>query len=103
MKMKALAVGEINRENILEFRQRYIEKGSPIYSDGATVYNVLQENGYILRGEKFNAETNPMAMVHTAISNCKSYLSGTYHGSYQENIQLYLDEFSYRYNSEINV
>jgi transposase-like protein len=98
MKMKALAVGEVNGENILEFCERYIEKGSTIYSDGAKVYNVLQENGYILHGEKFNAETNPMAMVHTAISNCKSYLSGTYHGSYQENIQLYLDEFSYRYN-----
>ena len=98
MKMKALAVGEVNGENILEFCQRYIEKGSTIYSDGASVCNILQENGYVLHGEKFNAETNPMAMVHTAISNCKSYLSSTYHGSYQENIQVYLDEFSYRYN-----
>jgi len=98
MKMKVLAVGEVNGENILEFCERYIKKGSTIYSDGESVYNVLQEHGYILHGEKFNAETNPMAMVYTAISNCKSYLSGTYHGSYQENIQLYLDEFSYRYN-----
>jgi hypothetical protein len=53
---------------------------------------------YILCGEKFNTETNSMAMVHTAISNCKSFLIGSYHGSYQESIQLYLDEFTYRYN-----
>jgi hypothetical protein len=73
MKMKALAVGEVQGENIPNFCARHIEKGPTIYSDGAPVYNIFQEYGYILCGEKFNTETNPVAMVYSAISNCKSY------------------------------
>lgn len=36
--------------------------------------------------------------VHIAISNAKRFLLGTYHGVSHKHLQLYLDEFCYRFN-----
>ncbi len=39
--------------------------------------------------------------VHQVISNLKRFLLGTLHGVTSENLQQYLDEFTYRYNRRL--
>ena len=39
--------------------------------------------------------------VHVAISNCKRFLLGTYHGVSRKHLQMYLDEFCFRFNRRL--
>ena len=36
--------------------------------------------------------------LHTIISNAKAFVLGTFHGLKTDDLQLYLDEFCYRFN-----
>ena len=36
--------------------------------------------------------------LHTIISNAKAFVGGTYHGMERKHVQLYLNEFCYRFN-----
>lgn len=45
MKMKALAVGEVNGESILDFCEKHISKGSTIYLDSAPFYKIFRRVG----------------------------------------------------------
>ena len=40
----------------------------------------------------------PLPWVHTIISNAKAFVLGTYHGIGPKHLQVYLDEFCYRFN-----
>jgi len=39
--------------------------------------------------------------LHTIISNAKAFVEGTYHGMERKHVQLYLDEFCYRFNRRL--
>lgn len=48
--------------------------------------------------ETFAPDKNMLKWLHTIISNAKAFVEGTYHGMERKHIQLYLDEFCYRFN-----
>ena len=39
-----------------------------------------------------------MPRAHRAISNLKTWLAGTHHGTSAKHLQVYLDEFTFRHN-----
>ncbi len=56
--------------------------------------------GYDLNAQKFNPKENPdhLKWLHTAVSNLKALIAGTYHGLNSKHLQAYFDEFCYRFN-----
>jgi hypothetical protein len=67
-----------------------ITPGTTIRTDGLTVYNVLNHEGYEQQGEKFDHRNNPehLHWLHVVISNLKALIEGTYHGLDKKYIQL---------------
>ena len=43
-------------------------------------------------------ESSKLKWLHTVISNSKAFVLGTFHGLKGVDLQLYLDEFCYRFN-----
>ncbi len=71
-----------------------------IRTDGYKSYSGLADMGHRHDGTPVPAENAPedLPWVHTAISNAKRFLLGTYHGVSHKHLQRYLDEFCYRFN-----
>jgi hypothetical protein len=79
---------------------KFITPGAAVHTDGLTVYNALNREGYEQRGERFDPKNNPehLHWLHVVISNLKALISGTYHGLDGKHLQRYFDEFCYRFN-----
>jgi hypothetical protein len=63
-------------------------------------YNILDQEGYEQEGKKFDPKNDPehLYWLHVIISNLKALIAGTYHGLGKKHLQLYFDEFCYRFN-----
>ena len=70
-----------------------VAPGSKIECDGYRSYRNL--SGVMLDAKKY--ETGCLHWLHKAISNLKALLLGTYHGRCTQ-LQVYLDEFCFRFN-----
>lgn len=75
-----------------------------VHTDGWMGYVPLTKQGYdhrprSQRAAKKAGDTEPvMPRVHRAISNFKTWLRGTHRSVSNEHLQVYLDEFTFRYN-----
>ena len=77
-----------------------IAPGQNIRTDGYKSYAGLAGMGHRHDGTPVPAEkaSQDLPWVHTAISNAKRFLLGTYPGVSHNHLQRYLDEFCYRFN-----
>ncbi len=82
-----------------------IAAGSTVHTDGWGGYRPLSKLGYdhqprSQRAAKALGEDPDeiLPRVHRAISNLKSWLQGTHHGVSAEHLQVYLDEYVFRFN-----
>ncbi|MBC7594389.1 IS1595 family transposase [Cryobacterium algoritolerans] len=86
------------------FIERTVEAGAIVHTDGWQGYAKLTSKGYVHRRRsqakaKRDGDTDPvLPRAHRAISNFKSWLRGTHRGVSAEHLQVYLDEFIFRYN-----
>jgi transposase-like protein len=75
-----------------------------VHTDGWQGYAKLTTKGFDHRPRsqakaKRDGDTDPvLPRAHRAISNFKSWLRGTHRGVSAEHLQVYLDEFIFRYN-----
>jgi len=92
---------DASSHSINEFTEKNIEKFSIIHSDGWNGYNKLNLIGYtrkIVR-ESENVGNDPLYHCHLIISLFKRWLLGTYQGAVKpNNIDYYLDEYTFRFN-----
>jgi Zn ribbon nucleic-acid-binding protein len=94
--------GGATKEDIQDFVERNIEKGSEIRTDGWGGYNDLESTGY--KREKHivgNGKNAPKVLpkVHRVFSLIRRWLLGTYHGSASvTHLKRYLDEYVFRFN-----
>jgi transposase-like protein len=90
----------INRDTLDPVIERLIIPGAKIKTDGLRCYLSLSQKGY--QHERIIAnKTNvleSMRWLHTAISNTKALIGGTFHGLDSKHLQGYLDEIGYRFN-----
>ena len=97
IKFKVLT--QINRAQMEPAVKKMIAPGARIKTDGLRCYLSLPSQGY--RHERVRArEKNilkEMRWLHTMISNAKTLIGGTYHGLGSKHLQVYLDEFAYRF------
>lgn len=88
--LKGITVGKFAKHNIAQ--------DSIIESDNYSSYQKPLADKYFHKYETFAADKKMLVWVHTLISNMKAFIGGTYHGIERTYMQLYLDEFCYRFN-----
>lgn len=92
------AVENLKATTFGKFALCHIEAGSDIESDNCASLKRGLAEGYFVHYETYSPDKNMLMALHTAISNLKALLIGTYHGVTKEHLQEYLDEFVYRFN-----
>lgn len=86
------------------FVKETVHAGAIVHTDGWMGYAPLTKAGYehrprSQRAAKKAGDTDPvLPRVHRAISNFKTWLRGTHRSVGNEHLQVYLDEFTFRYN-----
>ncbi|MBP2375617.1 IS1595 family transposase [Paeniglutamicibacter psychrophenolicus] len=97
-------IHDASAETLEAFVMANVATGSVVHTDGWMGYARPPKKGYDHRPRSQRAakrEGNPepiMPRVHRAISNFKSWLRGTHRSVSAEHLQVYLDEFTFRYN-----
>lgn len=89
------AIDNLTHEALQKFADKNIAQDSTIECDGWRSYQCLE--GYIIQAKNYSPDDHDLKWVHTAISNLKAFLLGTYHGRATD-LQSYFYEFCYRYN-----
>ncbi len=93
-------VESLERPRIETLVKKHIDPAQRLRTDGYKSYAGLTEMGHSHDGTPVPPKkaSEDLPWVHTAISNAKRFLLGTYHGVSHKHLQRYLDEFCYRFN-----
>lgn len=86
---------------IEKFTNEHIEKGSKIIADGFKSYKSIKlKENYFVDFDMLPADNakSQLRWLHILISNAKAFILGTFHGLKNQDLQLYLNEFCYRFN-----
>jgi transposase-like protein len=87
---------------LLKAIKEMVEPGSTIRTDGWKGYNGLVEKGYkhiVVKHEEEKPGHDPSPLVHRIASLLKRWLLGTHMGRViPENMEYYLDEYTFRFN-----
>lgn len=90
---KAVTCNRFVRENIT--------KGSLVRTDGWQGYNDLsptwRHEGLALNANAALTDAH-LPMIHLIFSNLKTWVQGTHHGTSQQHLQAYLNEYVFRFN-----
>jgi ISXO2-like transposase domain/Transposase zinc-ribbon domain len=99
------AVDDLSADALCGFVQDNVLEGSTVRTDAWQGFKRLARLGYdhqprSLRAEGMVGKDAALALphVHLAISNFKVWLRGTYRGVSDQQMQVYLDEFVFRFN-----
>ncbi len=103
-KIRAKHIPDASKPEPHNFIKENIEAGSTIIRDGWAGYSGIDDEGYcseVIKVTKITSEDEKLPHVHLAISLIKRWILGTYQGNIDEyNLQIYLEEFTFRFNSK---
>lgn len=98
-------IPDFKATTLLAFIKQHIALGSTICSDGLKQFTGLAEAGYRhvprtqpLRADLRKGAKSVVPLADRAIGNLQQWLIGTHHGVGRHQLQVYLDEFVFRYN-----
>jgi transposase-like protein len=96
-------VKDVSADSLLPFVQGAVVPGSVVHTDGWSGYSGLAAAGYQHQVTVINGGRDPahevMPRVHNVASLLKRWLIGTHQGGIQhQQIDYYLDEFTFRFN-----
>lgn len=103
-RVRMTVIPNASGESLSAFMADTVAPGAIVNTDGWMGYAPLTKQGYDYRPRSQRAakkagDTDPvMPRVHRAISNFKTWLRGTHRSVSNEHLQVYLDEFTFRYN-----
>lgn len=117
-KARYTIVSSENGDDIVKFMKKCVKEGAVVYSDGGKGISVLNQvikdvdgtivqhnNGepvkrykYELINDLFDKSTNSLEFVHKFIANLKSLFQGVYHGISMQYMDLFIEEFTWRFN-----
>ena len=95
------AVPDLKEDTVKSVLERRVEAQGIWRTDGAPVYaSAAKEHE---ADHKVTLSTDPQATevfhwINIVVSNAKTFIDGTYHGRGRARRQLYLEEFTYRFN-----
>lgn len=95
MYLRMQQVPNVKRVTLQDFIDSRVKEGSVIECDGYQIYKGLEN--VTVETKVYDAADSDLHWLHTALSNAKAFLAGTYHGRCLH-LQSYLDEFCFRFN-----
>lgn len=84
-----------------KFVKENVEEKSTIHTDGWLGYSNVKSLGYdhqVATGASSKIVAENLVHIHRVFSNLKTWLLGTHHGVDAKHLQVYLDEFTFRFN-----
>jgi len=101
-RLRLMVVPDRKAVSLMSFVERHVTKGSLVRTDGWEGYNGLGALGYehdpvVLDGDPGLADKH-LPMIHLVFSNLKTWILGTHHGTSQQHLQAYLNEYVFRFN-----
>jgi len=102
-KVRAETVNDLKKKTVSPIINKNIEKQSIVYTDEFLSYANISKYGFNHDVIKHRIKQYVRGKVHTNTiedfwSQLKRSLHGTYHSVSPQHLQLYVDEFAYRYN-----
>ena len=95
MYLRMQQVPNVKRVTLQEFIDSHVKDGSVVECDGYQTYTGLEN--VTVETKVYDSADGDLHWLHTALSNAKAFLVGTYHGRCLH-LQSYLDEFCFRFN-----
>ncbi len=95
------AVSDLGETTVKEVLRRRVEDWGVWKSDGAAVYASAARDHEADHEVTLSSDPEAPQVFHwinVVISNAKTFIDGTYHGRGRARRQLYLEEFTYRFN-----
>lgn len=98
-------IPDFKSATLTSFLQQHVAQGTTVYTDGLKSFSGLPKAGF-----KHVARTQPLRtamrkgaksvvpLADRAIGNLQQWLIGTHHGVSRAHLQVYLNEFVFRYN-----
>jgi transposase-like protein len=100
-RVRLQVVADASARSLTGFVKRTVATGALILTDGWQGYASLPELGYRhhprTQGTRERA-TKLLPHIHRVFGNLKTWLGGTHHGVGHDHLQVYLDEFAFRFN-----
>ena len=96
--LKMQVVPNLKSKTIKAFASISIEENAQIQTDSYHSYRKLSAEKFAHEYEVFDPESNWLHWLHILVGNAKAFVGGTFHGLKDKHLQLYLDEFCYRFN-----
>jgi len=99
MYLKRVHVDNLTSETINRFVSENIHDEAIIITDSYRGYNKIVDLDFEHVRQAYDPNNQTYHTLHMIISNFKSFVLGTYHGGFQrDQLQNYLDEFTFRFN-----
>lgn len=101
-RLRLQVVAGRSREDLEPFVLASVAAGSHVRTDGWTGYDNLTKLGYrhdpiVIQGDQSKTEAH-LPMIHIVFGNLTTWLLGTHHGVSPKHLQMYLNEFVFRFN-----
>lgn len=97
-----IMVANETRENAEAFLNNSVEKGTMVNTDAGKGFTQMDAKGYDHDYQVMDSKREKidhwLPWVHRFISNAKSWIIGTHHGVRKQYLDLYLAEYTYRFN-----
>jgi transposase-like protein len=98
-------IPDFKRATLTSFLKQNMAPGTTVYTDGLKSFSGLQDAGFKhmariqpRRTDMRNGTKSVVPLADRAIGNLQQWLIGTHHGVSRDQLQVYLDEFVFRYN-----
>ena len=100
-RVRLQVIPDASAPSLTGFVQAHVARGTIVRTDGWAGYAPLAEMGYRhrprpQRNPQRAAKLSPR--VHRVFGNLKTWLRGTHHGVGNQHLQVYLNEFTFRFN-----
>jgi len=96
--LKMQVVKNLKSKTIRLFSTDNIKENSQIQTDSYHSYRKLSAEKFAHAYEVYDPNSNWLHWLYILIGNAKSFVGGTFHGLKMKYLQLYLNEFCYRFN-----
>ena len=104
-RVRMKVIPDFKAKTIVPFLRQNVCIGSTLYTDSLKSFEGLTEAGFKhvartqpLRSELRKGAKSAVPLADRAVGNFQQWLIGTYHGVSKPQLQVYLDEFVFRYN-----
>jgi len=96
--LRMQVVSNLKSRTVRSFASKNIVENSQIQTDALNSYRKLSVDKFGHQYQIFDPDTQWLHWIHTIIENAKALVEGTFHGLDKKHLQLYLDEYCFKFD-----